>query len=103
MYKKVDLDENKLQISKLRMKKDKAPLTNELLDKTFYDLYKIYINKNTKEIKKKYGLKKALMFEDFIKKLEQKESKKYIEKLEYGMKHFYNFFLYRYPRGKKKN
>ncbi len=34
------------------MKKDKAPLTNEILDKTFYDLYKIYINKNTKEIKK---------------------------------------------------
>ena len=85
------------------MKKDKAPLTNEILDKTFYDLYKIYINKY-KRNKKKYGVKKALlMFEDFIKKLEQKESKKYIEKLEYGMKHFYNFFLYRYPREKKKN
>ena len=101
-YKTVNIDENKVQISKLRKKKDKAPLTNKLLDMTFYDLYNIYINKNTKEIKKKYGLKKALMFYDFIKELKKKESKPYIEKLECWIINFYNYFLYRWPRKTKK-
>ena len=102
LYKKVNLDENEKQISKLRLKKNKAPLTNELLDKNFYDLYNIYINKNTNEIKEKYGLKKAIMFDNFIKKLEIKESKIYIEQLKYGIKNFYNFFLFRNSRKVKK-
>ena len=51
---------NKKQTSKLGLKKNKAQLTNELLDKTFYDLYNIYLKTNTNEIKEKYGLKKII-------------------------------------------
>ena len=93
-YKTIDIDENKSQINKLRMKKDKAPLTNELLDMNFKKMYEFFIDDQKKSyLKKKYGLIKAKNLNDFLNDLKEKGAdENYIQLLRKNAQNFFNFF-----------
>ncbi len=93
-YKTIDLDENKTQINKIIMKKDKAPLTNELLDMNFKKMYELFIDDEKKSyLKKRYGLIKAKNLNDFLNDLKEKGAdENYIRLLRKNAQNFFNFF-----------
>ena len=93
-YKTIDLDENKTQINKIRMKNDKTPLTNELLDMNFKKMYEFFIDDEKKSyLKKRYGLIKAKNLNDFLNDLKEKGAdENYIQSLRKNAQNFFNFF-----------
>jgi hypothetical protein len=78
-YKNVESDENKRQIEKIRKAKDKCAKTNELLDKTFDEVYELFIHGDKGILKEKYGLNKADNLNDYLNKISYKESKEYVD------------------------
>ncbi len=95
-YKKPPKDENKRKIEKIRNNKQKIVI-NKLLSMKFKDLYKMYINKNKKNLEE-YG-SNAQNFYDLIKK---EKDLSYISKLIEEKDRFFEFFLNRSPRKPKK-
>ena len=105
-YKNVNPDENEKQINRLREKSDKCPKTNELLNKTFEEVYQLFINGDKNQLKEQYGLNEAETLNDYLFKISNKENEEYIDELRVSArkyKEFFNVNNARKPRKNKKN
>jgi len=88
-YKKISPDKNIKVIKKLMSKKHINPITNELLDMKFSEIYNLFIEGN-KEYLKKFGIKRAKTFDDFLYNLN--EENEYINDLKTIGYNFMDYF-----------
>ena len=102
-YKNKPSDENKKQILKIREKYDILKRTNELLDKTFEEVYYLFINGDKNELKQKYGLNEAETLNDFLSSISEKESEQYVKELEQKALKYKEFFDPKNARETKKD
>jgi hypothetical protein len=102
-YKNVNPDENEKQINRLREKRDKCPKTNELLDKTFEEVYQLFINGDKNLLKEQYGLNEAETLNDYLFKISNKENEVYIKELRENAQHYKEFFNINNARKPRKN
>lgn len=89
-YTRVGPDENKKQVKKLREKKKIAPLTNELLDKTFKEFFYMFRDSDINDLNI-YHLKKAETLNQYLSSL-QNESEEYKKDLKNIANTFFDFF-----------
>ena len=102
-YKNVNPDENEKQINRLREKRDKCPKTNELLDKTFEEVYQLFINGDKNLLKEQYGLNEAETLNDYLFKISNKENEVYIKELRENAQKYKEFFNINNARKPRKN
>ena len=89
-YKNCGKDENKKVIEKLLQLKH--PIIDKLLNMKFFDFYKnIFLSTNKEDLIKEYGLKSAVIFQDFIDGLEKdtEEYKKDLKETAYNIKQYF--------------
>ena len=89
-YKNCGKDENKKVIEKLLQLKN--PIIDKLLNMKFFDFYKnIFLSTNKEDLIKEYGLKSAVIFQDFIDGLEKdtEEYKKDLKETAYNIKQYF--------------
>ena len=102
-YKNVNPDENEKQINRLREKRDKCPKTNELLDKTFEEVYQLFIYGDKNQLKEQYGLNEAETLKDYLFKISNKENEVYIKELRENAQKYKEFFNINNARKPRKN
>ena len=102
-YKNKPSDENQKQILKIREKYAQLVRTNELLDKTFDQVYYLFINGDKTELKQKYGLNEAETLQDYLCSLSEKENEDYIEELKTNALNYKAFFDPKNARETRKN
>jgi hypothetical protein len=91
---------NLSNVLKLENNIEKYPKTNELLNMTYIEIGKMFINGEKDYLKMKYGLNEAKIFSDILQNKNNDYTYKY--KLKDVAENYFNFFIYENARNRIK-